>query len=204
MKKLMIFLATIVLLYGCDKCGPRGSKNEVDVEKVVFNTNAFLEELPNDLDNEQKLEALKNELLSHSYIGYVEILSDNEIRFEVLDGCSSTSHTLEITMSNGQSNCEQLANFNDCDIDKRLICENGLYFLVENGRHFLVDTNVITVKLKPGEELGEEFEVISSNILGFTKLSVPKGVDVVGYACMLKKTGKFEIVELNSFGSWGT
>ena len=90
-----------------------------------------------------------------------------------------------------------LANYQDCDLDKRLVCENGSYFLVENNMRCPVDNNVITVKLNPEEEIGEEFEVIRSNRLGFIDLSVPEGVDVLDYVCLLQKTGKFELVELN-------
>jgi len=90
--------------------------------------------------------------------------------------------------------------FQDCDIDKRLTREKGAYFLVENGKRYPVDKNVITVKLKPGEEIGKEIEVIRSNSLGFIDIQVPEGIDVVDYSCMLKKTGKFELVELNAFG----
>ena len=91
-----------------------------------------------------------------------------------------------------------------CDYDKKLVRENNSIFIVENGRRYLVNQNVITVKLKPEiEEIGEEYEVIRSNKLGFIDLLVPEGIDVVNYMCMLKTTGLFELVEINGFGEFG-
>ena len=89
----------------------------------------------------------------------------------------------------------------DCELDERLVCENGSYFLQANGQLYPLDMKIITVKLKPGEVIGKEYEVLSVS-LGFINLSVPEGIDVLDYACMLIKTGKFDLVELNSYGKY--
>ncbi|MDR0333180.1 MAG: hypothetical protein LBI15_06905 [Dysgonamonadaceae bacterium] len=85
----------------------------------------------------------------------------------------------------------------DCEVDKRLVQAHGLYYFFENGKLIPVHQYQITVKLKSGEYIGNEFEVISSNELGFITLAVPNGVNVLNYFCRLQRTGKFEIVRLN-------
>jgi thermitase len=73
---------------------------------------------------------------------------------------------------------------------------NDTLYLVQNEEKFRVDTEVITVKLKPSEkELGSNYKVINSNRLGFIDIKVPEGTDVERYVNDLKQTGKFETVE---------
>ena len=72
-------------------------------------------------------------------------------------------------------------------------------YLIQNGERFKVDTEVITVKLKPTEKEPESnYKVINSNRLGFYDIKVPEGVDVEEYVNTLKQTGRFETVEYNS------
>jgi flagellin-specific chaperone FliS len=85
----------------------------------------------------------------------------------------------------------------DCEIGKRLIQANRRYYFFENGKLIHAHPQRITVKLKSGEQIGKEFEVINSDELGFITLAVPNGVNFLDYFCRLQRTGKFEIVRLN-------
>lgn len=71
-------------------------------------------------------------------------------------------------------------------------------YLIEKEERFKVDTEVVTIKLKPSEkELGADYKVVRSNRLGYIDIKVPEGVDVERYVNDLKKTERFETVEFN-------
>ena len=84
----------------------------------------------------------------------------------------------------------------DCEVDKRLIRANGHFYFYEDNRLFPVNLWQLLVKLKPGEELGKEFEVVSSNDAGLMTINLPNWGGALYHFCRLKETGKFEVVEL--------
>jgi len=77
---------------------------------------------------------------------------------------------------------------------------NDSIFIIGSGKRYVADPNVITVKLMSGVSIGElNLNVISSNRLGYMNISVPHGIDIEDYVSMLDLTGKFEVVEYNTF-----
>ncbi|MDR0438107.1 MAG: S8 family peptidase [Bacteroidales bacterium] len=80
---------------------------------------------------------------------------------------------------------------------------NDSIFIVQEGWRYVANPDVITVKLMPGVSMGElNLNVISSNRLGYMNIAVPHGVDIEDYVSMLDLTGKFEVVEYNTFGEY--
>ena len=81
---------------------------------------------------------------------------------------------------------------------------NNSLFAVENGVRYAINTDVITVKLKPGvkRRISQNVRQLRSNRLGFIDIAVPEGVDVEDFVSQMKASGEFSLVEYNTFGEW--
>lgn len=84
-----------------------------------------------------------------------------------------------------------------------LVRKDSSLYLIENGHSYLVNKEIITIKPKEGAEaIVKELNVVRSNILGYYDVSRPKDVKFEDYLAQLKKTGAFESIDINTFGSY--
>lgn len=96
-----------------------------------------------------------------------------------------------------------IANAQLSEQNKKLLTKNNVLYLRDNGHDFRVDTRTVTVKLKEGETLNKNNLTIQrQNKLGYIDITVPEGMDVEKFAKELDESGIYEIVELNSFGTY--
>lgn len=73
-----------------------------------------------------------------------------------------------------------------------------------NKEKFPLNRNIVTVKFKPQTraKIIQQKNCLRVNKLGYADLQVPKGVDFASYIDSLDKSGDFEIVEYNSYGTY--
>lgn len=89
-----------------------------------------------------------------------------------------------------------------CYAQNQLITEkteriNDTLYVVENGELFQVNPKIVIVKpIIPLEEIGFDIKAVYTHRLGYIDIEVPEGIDVLDYTAKLRKTGKFESVEL--------
>ena len=80
--------------------------------------------------------------------------------------------------------------------------EDGKYYLVENGWESLVNDKVITVKFKEGKQYAEkDIVTINKNKLGYIDIKVPDSVSLEDYAFQLEKSGNFDLINYNIYGT---
>lgn len=81
---------------------------------------------------------------------------------------------------------------------------NKSLYVSTNKEKFPLNKNVVTVKLKPQTraKIIQQKNCLRVNKLGYADLQVPKGVDFTSYIDSLDKSGDFEVVEYNSYGTY--
>lgn len=223
---LIGLLLLLLVISGCDsdKDGNRGIEIKIDssvlcvylssgdMDGAMSVVNEFLAALPQRKDMySQKVQSFVAWLNStpsilHAYSGGVTfcargiqkfgfIFKENDVIKSVRLGIPMVQMVLPWRI-HGWNFQEDVSFSADCEVDERLIRANGHFYFYEDNRLFPVNLWQLLVKLKPGEELGEEFEVVSSNDAGLMTINLPNWGGALYHFCRLKETGKFEVVEL--------
>lgn len=81
--------------------------------------------------------------------------------------------------------------------------ENGMYYLIEDGRKCPVNDKVITVKLKEGKiDVDKGIIPLRRNKLGYIDVVVPDSVPLEDFACLLDKSGNYELIKYATYGEY--